>query len=580
MKHFQDLNLLIRKETNHFYIFRLYPRDIGVIMKKQLIVILLIGVAFSLSLYDQGTNARYNGTIISQGNLTIEFWNAAEGGTKLWTYTYIDAIINGSWAVPLNDTDFMVYGTKYYKNYLINGTDVNFTDPVSNVSTERLAWNAPLGNVTDNWLPVTSTMWNYSTSDLYNYMNSPYSTYSISVGKTTTPWATLDVQGSFASGYHDATHGAGGTYSTAVGYLTNASGAYSFAGGQSSLASGTNSFAFGNGANATGTGSVAIGQSANSTGSAAYAIGIIAKASGQYSLAIGYNSNSSGTSTIAIGSNADSYGTQSIAIGSASTSAGTAMGIGTTCDKSNGLALGYYANSTGWNNIAIGPFAQSTGSSAISIGQSSNSTATYSTAIGLLANANAQDSIAIGSYSNATDQDSIAIGRYANATGSGAIALGYGAVANQVYMTTITADTFLINSPNIFNLTLEGLTETGAGTDLVIDADKRVILKASSIRFKTNVTDLNLDKSKVFALNPVSFNWKSNGGYDTGLIAEEVSKQIPELVNYEKNGTPLSVKYDKLSVYLLDIVKEQQDEIDQLKELVCLDHPEAEVCKR
>jgi hypothetical protein len=79
---------------------------------------------------------------------------------------------------------------------------------------------------------------------------------------------------------------------------------------------------------------------------------------------------------------------------------------------------------------------------------------------------------------------------------------------------------------------------------------------SSSIRYKTNVQPLTVEKDKVFALQPVTFDWKKNGKPDVGMIAEEVQKQIPALVFY-MNGQIEGVNYDKLPIYLLEIAKEQ-----------------------
>jgi hypothetical protein len=62
---------------------------------------------------------------------------------------------------------------------------------------------------------------------------------------------------------------------------------------------------------------------------------------------------------------------------------------------------------------------------------------------------------------------------------------------------------------------------------------------------------------------------------DLGLVAEEVAKIEPLLVTHNADGEVEGVKYDRLSVVLLNAVKEQHKLIDDLKQLVCLDHPEA-----
>ena len=92
----------------------------------------------------------------------------------------------------------------------------------------------------------------------------------------------------------------------------------------------------------------------------------------------------------------------------------------------------------------------------------------------------------------------------------------------------------------------------------------------SSIRYKENVQDLPNSLEKVKALRPVTFDEKSSGDSCTGLIAEEVVVEIPDLVqliDVEGYDTPQpnSVDYAKLSVYLLKAMQEQQTIIDDLK---------------
>ena len=92
----------------------------------------------------------------------------------------------------------------------------------------------------------------------------------------------------------------------------------------------------------------------------------------------------------------------------------------------------------------------------------------------------------------------------------------------------------------------------------------------SSIRYKENVQDLPNSLEKIKALRPVTFDEKTSGDSCTGLIAEEVIKQIPDLVHLldvEGYDTPQpnSVDYAKLSVYLLKAIQEQQTIIDDLK---------------
>jgi hypothetical protein len=107
---------------------------------------------------------------------------------------------------------------------------------------------------------------------------------------------------------------------------------------------------------------------------------------------------------------------------------------------------------------------------------------------------------------------------------------------------------------------------SGNGIDLVVDGGSgNVLKKSSSSRYKTNICDLQVNASNVINLHPVSFTWKDQGTRDFGLVAEEVAKTLPELVNCDRDGRPESVKYDQLSVLLLVELKKQKEEIELLK---------------
>jgi len=108
---------------------------------------------------------------------------------------------------------------------------------------------------------------------------------------------------------------------------------------------------------------------------------------------------------------------------------------------------------------------------------------------------------------------------------------------------------------------------TGAsGTSLIVTGSGQILPQVSSIEYKENVEDLVFDSSKLDDLRPVSFNYKSDDVRDVGLIAEEVNEIYPELVNYDKEDKPYSVKYNGLSVMLLDEVKKLRARVQQLEE--------------
>jgi len=91
----------------------------------------------------------------------------------------------------------------------------------------------------------------------------------------------------------------------------------------------------------------------------------------------------------------------------------------------------------------------------------------------------------------------------------------------------------------------------------------------SSRRWKTNIDTLENALERVRRLRGVSFDWKADGRHDIGLIAEEVGEVVPEVVAYEPDGTDASaVDYARLVALLIEAVKDQQAQIDELKEMI------------
>lgn len=108
---------------------------------------------------------------------------------------------------------------------------------------------------------------------------------------------------------------------------------------------------------------------------------------------------------------------------------------------------------------------------------------------------------------------------------------------------------------------------SGSGTDLIIDSSGFILKKSSSIRYKKNVEPMEIDSSLIYDLDSVSFNWKDSGERDFGFIAEKVDNILPCLTTRNDKDEVEAVKYDKLSVLLLNEVKKLREEINVLKSI-------------
>lgn len=103
------------------------------------------------------------------------------------------------------------------------------------------------------------------------------------------------------------------------------------------------------------------------------------------------------------------------------------------------------------------------------------------------------------------------------------------------------------------------------------------IAGSSDARFKTNISPITNSLQKVLALRGVHFNWNTKAFPERmfsdkktiGFIAQEVEKVVPEIVQTE--NTPehyKSVHYDKVVALLVEAIKEQQKQINQLQKQV------------
>jgi len=126
----------------------------------------------------------------------------------------------------------------------------------------------------------------------------------------------------------------------------------------------------------------------------------------------------------------------------------------------------------------------------------------------------------------------------------------------------------------------------GSGGTFHAEAD--VIAYSSTVgsdkRLKENINPLKYGLEELLKIRPVEFDWKINDNkHDVGVIAQELEDVIPELIikseaigktqkylqeNYPDTDydTKLSVDYSRLTVVLVNAIKEQQEQIEDMKE--------------
>jgi hypothetical protein len=103
------------------------------------------------------------------------------------------------------------------------------------------------------------------------------------------------------------------------------------------------------------------------------------------------------------------------------------------------------------------------------------------------------------------------------------------------------------------------------------------IAGSSDARFKTNIIPIENPLQKVMQLRGVTFDWKTkefpnrtfSEKRSLGFIAQEVEQVVPEVVQTEKSSEGYkSVQYDKVVALLVEAIKEQQQQIEQLQQKV------------
>ena len=106
--------------------------------------------------------------------------------------------------------------------------------------------------------------------------------------------------------------------------------------------------------------------------------------------------------------------------------------------------------------------------------------------------------------------------------------------------------------------------------DVAKRIDRADKLPSSDRNLKTNITPIKNSLSKILQLNGVEFDFidDTNTGYlgvhQIGLIAQDVNKAIPEVVGKNNDGT-FGVSYQHLVAVLIEAIKEQQEQINDLK---------------
>jgi hypothetical protein len=273
-------------------------------------------------------------------------------------------------------------------------------------------------------------------------------------------------------------------------------------------------------------------------------------------------SNTTGSDNTTVGSdsaNANTTGDSNTAVGSA------ALVSNTTGDVNTAIGSGAMpSNTTGSANTVVGV-------NVLNL----NTTGGSNTAVGFLSlfsNSSGNNNTAIGAnaLSNTSGSGNIAVGRLAgNGIGSGSnnIDIGNNAAGGNESNTIRIGTTGTHTAA--FLAGVDGVT-VSSGSAVYIDSAGKLGTITSSLRFKEDVADMGDTSDALMQLRPVTFHYKA--GVDDGsrllqygLVAEEVAKVYPELVQYDDKGKPFTVRYHAINAMLLNELQKQHGTIEEQK---------------
>ena len=105
----------------------------------------------------------------------------------------------------------------------------------------------------------------------------------------------------------------------------------------------------------------------------------------------------------------------------------------------------------------------------------------------------------------------------------------------------------------------------------------RITREGSSRRYKQNIFLLEDDFSKILSLEPKQYEMKEEyGGQGTlnfGYIAEELDELgLTKLVTYDESGQPDGIKYKKMCIYLLEVIKDLYKRVDNISSQASHEH--------
>lgn len=126
-------------------------------------------------------------------------------------------------------------------------------------------------------------------------------------------------------------------------------------------------------------------------------------------------------------------------------------------------------------------------------------------------------------------------------------------------------DGIIISSDSISTSTTTGALVVTGGVGIGGQLTANSIVESSSINLKENIQPIENALNAITQLNGVTYDRIDTKEHESGLIAESVNKILPDLVIKDENGNLVGIKYTKLIAYLIEGIKDLENEIKELK---------------
>ena len=356
----------------------------------------------------------------------------------------------------------------------------------------------------------------------------------------------------------------------AIGYMSFTANAYNRASGLGATALGFGTISgpqvgAAGGIDGGNVGQFSAGWASRAIGNISTATGFRNTAGGQSSVALGNYNYATGDSSIALGKENWAEGASTIAIGFKNHAAGggsVALGQETVAWGTTNFTSGYQ-NVAGDTSSAAG-----TGGSATAMGKYNVASADASMALnrGTMATNQATTSMGLGTIADNVGMVAVGVN---NAAGIGDTAEQYYYVDGQ-YTGANPGVAFVVGNGDINGS--NGLRGDNPSNAFIVNYDGSATLAGdltvnSDARLKSNIVSLGNTISKLLLIDGKTYTMKSNDAIEKiGLLAQEVQKAFPELVKQsgDEEGT-LSVNYQGMIPVLINAIKEQQKDIDEIK---------------